>query len=59
MAKYLFKHYKDKFNSRQLAKLRNINHAHANNLCNSLAKKLLLKKEEVGTGKESFINTDF
>ncbi len=48
IAKYLFKHYKDKFNSRQLAKLLNINHAHANKLCNSLAKKLLLKKEEVG-----------
>lgn len=48
IAKYLFKHYKDKFNSRQLAKLLDINHAHANKLCNSLAKKLLLKKEEVG-----------
>lgn len=48
IAKYLFKHCKDKFNSRQLAKLLNINHAHANKLCNSLAKKLLLKKEEVG-----------
>ncbi len=46
--KYLFKHYKDKFNSRQLAKLLNINHAHANNLCNSLVKKMLLKKEELG-----------
>ncbi len=48
IANYLFKHYKDKFNSRQLAKLLDINHAHANKLCNSLAKKLLLKKEEVG-----------
>lgn len=48
IAKYLFKRYKDKLNSRQLAKLLNINHAHANKLCNSLTKKLLLKKEEVG-----------
>lgn len=48
IAKYLFKHYNDKFNSRQLAKLLNINHAHASKLCNALAKKMLLKKEEVG-----------
>ena len=47
IVKYLFKHYKDKFNSRQLAKLLNINHAHASKLCNSLFKKLLLKKEEL------------
>ena len=48
IAKYLFKHYREKFNPRQLAKLLSINHAHANKLCNSLTKKLLLKKEEVG-----------
>ena len=48
IVKYLFKHYTNKCNSRQLAKLLNINHAHANKLCNSLAKKLLLKKEELG-----------
>ena len=48
IAKYLFKHYKDRFNSRQLAKMLDINHAHANKLCNSLVKKLLLKKEEIG-----------
>lgn len=48
IVKYLFKHCKDKFNARQLAKLLNINHAHANKLCNALTKKLLLKKEEVG-----------
>lgn len=48
IAKYLFKHYKDRFNSRQLAKLLNINHAHASKLCNSLAKKMLLKSEEIG-----------
>jgi hypothetical protein len=48
IVKYLFKHYKDKFNSRQLAKLLDINHAHANKLCNSLVKKLILKKEYIG-----------
>ena len=48
IARYLFKHYKDKSNSRQLAKLLNINHAHANKLCKSLVKKLILKKEDIG-----------
>ena len=48
IVKYLFKHYKDKFNSRQLAKLLSINHAHANKLCNSLAKKMVLNREELG-----------
>ena len=48
IVKYFFRHYKDRFNSRQLAKLLDVNHAHANNLCNSLVKKLLLKKEEIG-----------
>ena len=48
IAKYLFKHHKDRYNSRQLAKVLNINHAHANKLCNSLTKKLLLKKEGIG-----------
>ncbi len=48
IATYLFKHYKDKLNSRQLAKLLGINHAHANKLCNALTKKLLLKREEIG-----------
>ncbi len=48
IVRYLFKHYNDRFNSRQLAKVLNINHAHANKLCNSLEKKLLLKKEGVG-----------
>ncbi len=45
---YLFKHYKDRFNSRQLAKVLGINHAHANKLCNALTKKLLLEKEDIG-----------
>ena len=48
IVKYLFKHYKDRFNSRQLAKVLDRNHAHANKLCNALVKKLLLKKESMG-----------
>ncbi|MBI2564991.1 hypothetical protein HYV79_03315 [Candidatus Woesearchaeota archaeon] len=48
IAKYLFKHYKDKHNARQLAKILNINHAHANKLCNLLANKMLLVKEKIG-----------
>src|SRR3989344_3497377 len=48
IAKYLFKHFKDKYNPRQLARLLNINHAHANKLCNILADKKLLIKEEMG-----------
>lgn len=48
IVKYLFKHYKDKHNPRQLAKILNINHAHANKLCNLLADKQLLLKEEIG-----------
>ena len=48
IAKYLFKHYKDRYNPRQLARILNINHAHANKLCNILADKQLLTKEEIG-----------
>ena len=48
IAKYLFKHYKDRYNPRQLARILNINHAHANNLCNILTDKHLLTKEEIG-----------
>ena len=48
IAKYLFKHYKDRHNARQLARILNINHAHANKLCNILADKQLLTKEEIG-----------
>jgi len=48
IAKYLFKHYKDRYNARQLARLLNINHAHANKLCNRLVDKQLLTKEEIG-----------
>ena len=48
IAKHLFKHYKDRYNARQLARVLNINHAHANKLCNILAGKKLLVKEYIG-----------
>ena len=48
IAKYLFKHYNDRYNARQLARILNINHAHANKLCNILADKQLLTKEKIG-----------
>ncbi|MBI3052047.1 hypothetical protein HYY74_06360 [Candidatus Woesearchaeota archaeon] len=48
IAKYLFKHYRDRYNARQLARILNINHAHANKLCNILADKQLLAKEGIG-----------
>ena len=48
IAKYLFKHYKDRYNARQLARILNINHAHANKLCNILVDKKLLTREEIG-----------
>lgn len=48
IATYLFKHYKQKYNPRQLAKLLSINHAHAHTLCNTLTKKNLLIKENLG-----------
>ncbi len=48
IAKYFFKHYKDRYNARQLAKALAINHAHANKLCNGLYDKQLLVKEEIG-----------
>ena len=49
IASHLFKHYKEKYNARQLARILNINHAHANKLCNLLTLKKLLKKENVGS----------
>lgn len=48
IAKYIFKHYKDRYNARQLARILNINHAHTNKLCNLLVDKKLLTKEEIG-----------
>ncbi len=46
--KYIFKHYKDRHNARQLARLLSLNHAHVNKLCNLLNQKNLLLKEEIG-----------
>lgn len=48
IAKYLFKHYRERYNARQLARILNINHAHANKLCNLLTDKGLLIKEKIG-----------
>ena len=48
IAKHIFKHYKDRYNARQLAKLLNINHAHANKLCHLLENKQILIKEPIG-----------
>ena len=56
IAKYLFKHYKERFNARQLARLLNINHAHTNKLCNILADKQLLIKERIGNSVYFFYN---
>lgn len=48
LLKYIFKHFKDRYNARQLARILSLNHAHINKLCNSLAEKNLLKKEGIG-----------
>ena len=56
IAKYLFKHYKERFNARQLARILNINHAHTNKLCNILADKQLLIKEKIGNSVYFFYN---
>ncbi len=48
IAKHLFKHYRDRYNARQLSRILNVNHAHANKLCNLLADKKLLVREEIG-----------
>ncbi len=48
IAKYIFKHYKNRHNARQLAKILNINHAHANKLCHLLTNKNLLIDEDIG-----------
>ncbi|MEK6835347.1 MAG: hypothetical protein AABX61_03735 [Nanoarchaeota archaeon] len=48
IAKYLFKHYKDRHNARQLARILSINHSHSNKLCNLLVDKKLLVKEDIG-----------
>lgn len=46
--KFIFKHFKDRHNARQIARILSINHAHVNKLCNSLKNKNLLLKEEIG-----------
>lgn len=46
--KFIFKHFKDRYNARQIAKILSLNHAHVNKLCNSLAEKKLFKREEIG-----------
>ena len=55
ITKYLFKHYNNKLNARQLARILNINHAHANKLCNLLTEKLLLTKEAIGNSIYSYL----
>ncbi|PIN75017.1 hypothetical protein COV18_04635 [Candidatus Woesearchaeota archaeon CG10_big_fil_rev_8_21_14_0_10_37_12] len=48
IVRYIFKHYKDKHNARQLARILRINHAHTNKLCGLLVKKRLLISETIG-----------
>lgn len=48
LIKFIFKHYKDKFNPREIARIIKLNHANINILCNSLHEKGLLKKEKLG-----------
>ena len=48
IATYLFKHCQDRYNPRLLARILDINHAHANKLCHLLADKQLLANEEIG-----------
>ncbi|OIO64513.1 hypothetical protein AUJ68_05780 [Candidatus Woesearchaeota archaeon CG1_02_57_44] len=45
---YLFKHYNDELNSRTIARLLGINHAHTNKLCQSLVNKSLLTIKSLG-----------
>lgn len=46
--KFIFKHFRDRYNARQIARILSLNHAHVNKLCNSLKQKNLLLKEEIG-----------
>lgn len=48
LIRFIFKHYKEKLNARQIAKVMGLNHAHLTKLCNLLVAKNLLKKEELG-----------
>ncbi len=58
IASYLFKHYKDRFNPRQLARLLKINHANANRLCKILTEKQLIRREEIGNSLYYTYNYD-
>ncbi len=46
--KFIFKHFRDRHNARQIARILSLNHAHVNKLCNSMAQKDLLLREEIG-----------
>ena len=48
IVKFIFRHFKERFNARQLAKILDLNHAHVNKLCGLLFKKKLLVKEKIG-----------
>jgi predicted nucleotidyltransferase len=48
IVKYLFRHYKDRYTPRSLARLLDLNHAHVNKNCSLLQKKGLLTKEDIG-----------
>lgn len=48
LIKHIFKHYKEEYNARQLAKTLSLNHAHINKLCSGLVDKKLLLKKEMG-----------
>ncbi|MEK6928085.1 MAG: hypothetical protein AABX11_06660 [Nanoarchaeota archaeon] len=58
IAKFMFKHFKERYNSRQLANVLDINHAHANKLCNSLNEKGILFREEIGNSVYFSYNYD-
>ncbi len=46
--KFIFKHFRDRYNARRIARILSLNHAHVNKLCNCLMQKNLLLKEEIG-----------
>jgi len=58
IASCLFKHYKERFNPRQLARLLKVNHANANRLCKILAEKQLIRREEIGNSQYYTYNYD-
>jgi len=50
IVKYFFKHFKEKYTPRHLAKTLEVNHAHTNSICALLLQKGLLTKERIGNG---------